>query len=191
MCKISIHAFIESDLTRKLGGQTQHLRKDHFEVKQIKKSGHSKNKCPRGRHTKKVNNTHRDVSEDSGSNEETDEETEKESLSDDDEDEEDSESQNCFSIKKKKDSQTWSSCSDSSVISENVAKHLGLKIDRNNVYALNGVTGKTKTLGTVNVIPITIGEGENSATIPDEFSVVPAEKDWDGKDKSLLILGTQ
>lgn len=81
--------------------------------------------------------------------------------------------------------------SDSSVISENVAKHLGLKIDRNNIHALNGVAGKTKTLGTVDVIPITIGEGENSATIPDEFSVVLTEKDRNGKDKSLLILGTQ
>jgi hypothetical protein len=81
--------------------------------------------------------------------------------------------------------------SDSSVISENVAKHLNLKIDRKNVHALNGVAGSTKTLGTINEIPITIGEGENLITISDEFSVVPTEKDRNGKDKSLLILGTQ
>ncbi|GBC20297.2 hypothetical protein GLOIN_2v1885507 [Rhizophagus irregularis DAOM 181602=DAOM 197198] len=81
--------------------------------------------------------------------------------------------------------------SDSSVISENVAKHLGLKIDRKNVHALNGVAGSTKTLGTINEIPITIGEGENLITISDEFSVIPTEKDRNGKDKSLLILGTQ
>ncbi|EXX65635.1 hypothetical protein RirG_131390 [Rhizophagus irregularis DAOM 197198w] len=81
--------------------------------------------------------------------------------------------------------------SDSSVISENVAKHLGLKIDRKNIHALNGVAGSTKTLGTINEIPITIGEGTNTVTISDEFSVIPTEKDRNGKDKSLLILGTQ
>jgi hypothetical protein len=81
--------------------------------------------------------------------------------------------------------------SDSSVISENVAKYLGLKIDRKNVHALNGVAGSTKTLGSINEIPISIGEGENLVTISDEFSVVPSEKDREGKDKSLLILGTQ
>ncbi|GBC25916.2 hypothetical protein GLOIN_2v1772633 [Rhizophagus irregularis DAOM 181602=DAOM 197198] len=81
--------------------------------------------------------------------------------------------------------------SDSSVISENVAKHLGLKIDRKNIHALNGVAGSTKTLGTINEIPITIGEGTNTVTISDEFSVIPTEKDQNGKDKSLLILGTQ
>ncbi|GBC10999.2 hypothetical protein GLOIN_2v1772633 [Rhizophagus irregularis DAOM 181602=DAOM 197198] len=80
--------------------------------------------------------------------------------------------------------------SDSSVISENVAKHLGLKIDRKNIHALNGVAGSTKTLGTINEIPITIGEGTNTVTISDEFSVIPTEKDRNGKDKSLLILGT-
>ncbi|CAB4426562.1 unnamed protein product [Rhizophagus irregularis] len=37
------------------------------------------------------------------------------------------------------------------------SKHLGLKIDRKNVHALNGVAGSTKTLGTINEIPITIG----------------------------------
>ncbi|GBC14369.2 hypothetical protein GLOIN_2v1772633 [Rhizophagus irregularis DAOM 181602=DAOM 197198] len=67
--------------------------------------------------------------------------------------------------------------SDSSVISENVAKHLGLKIDRKNIHALNGVAGSTKTLGTINEIPITIGEGTNTVTISDEFSVIPTEKD--------------
>ena len=40
-------------------------------------------------------------------------------------------------------------------------------------------------------IPITIGSGENTATIMDEFSVVSAEKDQNGNAKSLVILGTQ
>jgi hypothetical protein len=81
--------------------------------------------------------------------------------------------------------------SDSSVISENAAKYLGLKIDQNNVHSLNGVAGKTKTLGTVDAIPITIGEGENLATISDEFSVILTERNQNGKDKLLLILETQ
>ncbi|PKY35945.1 hypothetical protein RhiirB3_457586, partial [Rhizophagus irregularis] len=68
---IAIHGFIESDLTRRLGGQTQHLRRDHFGTGQVKKvtkatksslkrhcsncgrTGHSKNKCPRSKRTKK------------------------------------------------------------------------------------------------------------------------------------------
>ncbi|GET58826.1 hypothetical protein GLOIN_2v1885507 [Rhizophagus irregularis DAOM 181602=DAOM 197198] len=332
---VAIHTFIESDLTRKLGGQTQHLRKDHFGTGQVKKvtkttksspkrhcsncgrTGHSKNKCSRSRRTKKVNNTHIVDYEESESDEETDEETEEELT---EEEEEEDEPQNCFSVKKKLINKTdevfhaalksiiaslavqypllnhfvsdypvserkklWDvlsanmqdilsplahavntatpllptppadvpseveqkedktlnhairayqqknlywprpleinflqlddpndvatiSCkiknvcipyamidtgSDSSVISENVAKHLGLKIDRKNIHALNGVAGSTKTLGTINEIPITIGEGTNTVTISDEFSVIPTEKDRNGKDKSLLILGTQ
>ncbi|GET56614.1 hypothetical protein GLOIN_2v1885507 [Rhizophagus irregularis DAOM 181602=DAOM 197198] len=308
---VAIHTFIESDLTRK--------------------TGHSKNKCPRSRRAKKVNNTHIVDYEESESDEETDEETEEELT---EEEEEEDEPQNCFSktdevfhaalksiiaslaaqcpkeillqinaytnqayenlkdpllnhfvsdypvserkklwdvlsanmqdilsplahavntatpllptppadvpseVEQKEDKTLnhairayqqknlyWPrpleinffqlddpndvatiSCkiknvcipyamidtgSDSSVISENVAKHLGLKIDRKNIHALNGVAGSTKTLGTINEIPITIGEGTNTVTISDEFSVIPTEKDRNGKDKSLLILGIQ
>ncbi|GET65808.1 hypothetical protein GLOIN_2v1772633 [Rhizophagus irregularis DAOM 181602=DAOM 197198] len=113
---VAIHTFIESDLTRKLGGQTQHLRKDHFGTGQVKKvtkttksspkrhcsncgrTGHSKNKCSRSRRTKKVNNTHIVDYEESESDEETDEETEEELT---EEEEEEDEPQNCFSVKKK------------------------------------------------------------------------------------------
>ncbi|GET49787.1 hypothetical protein GLOIN_2v1885507 [Rhizophagus irregularis DAOM 181602=DAOM 197198] len=113
---VAIHTFIESDLTRKLGGQTQHLRKDHFGTGQVKKvtkttksspkrhcsncgrTGHFKNKCSRSRRTKKVNNTHIVDYEESESDEETDEETEEELT---EEEEEEDEPQNCFSVKKK------------------------------------------------------------------------------------------
>jgi transcription elongation factor Elf1 len=117
---VAIHAFIESDLTRNYGrGQTQHIRKDHFGTRQDKKvnatkssnrssrhcskcgkMGHTKNKCPRGKRTKKVNNTFIDDPEDSRSEEETDEETEEE-VSEEEEDEENFEPQNCFRAKKK------------------------------------------------------------------------------------------
>ncbi|RGB26432.1 hypothetical protein C1646_770459, partial [Rhizophagus diaphanus] len=88
---IAIHAFIESDLTRKLGaGQTQHLRRDHFGASQIRK-------YPRGKCTKKVNNTYIVDYEESESDEETDEETEKELT---EEEEKEDEPQNCFSSKR-------------------------------------------------------------------------------------------
>ena len=49
--------------------------------------------------------------------------------------------------------------SDSSIVSENVAKHLGLKIDRKKIHRLNGVASKSQSLGTVNDVPITIRMG--------------------------------
>ena len=49
--------------------------------------------------------------------------------------------------------------SDSSIISENVANHLGLKIDRKKVHRLNGVASKSHSLGTINYVPVTISNG--------------------------------
>jgi hypothetical protein len=80
--------------------------------------------------------------------------------------------------------------SDSSILSENVAKHLGLKIDRKNIHRLNGVASKSHSLGTVADVPITINDGTNSNTVLDDFSVVPTEFDRNGKELSLFILGT-
>src|SRR5271168_1828106 len=45
--------------------------------------------------------------------------------------------------------------SDSSIVSENVAKHLGLKIDRKKVYRLNVITSKSQFLGTISDVSIT------------------------------------
>lgn len=81
--------------------------------------------------------------------------------------------------------------SDSSIISENVAKHLGLKINRKKIHRLNGVASKSHSLGTVDSVPVTIEDGKNRDTIPDEFSVVPTEYDDNGNELSLFILGTQ
>ena len=49
--------------------------------------------------------------------------------------------------------------SDSSIISENMAKHLGFKIDRKKVHRLNGVASKAQSLGSVDDVPVTIGDG--------------------------------
>ena len=81
--------------------------------------------------------------------------------------------------------------SDSSIVSENVANYLGLKIDRKKVHRLNGVTSKSHSLRTVNNVPVTIGTEGDSDTISDEFSVVPTEYDDNEKEISLFILGTQ
>ena len=81
--------------------------------------------------------------------------------------------------------------SDSSIVSENVANHLGLKIDRKKVHRLNGVASKSHSLGTINYVPVTISNRQDNDTIPDEFSVVPTEYDDNGKELSLFILGTQ
>ena len=81
--------------------------------------------------------------------------------------------------------------SDVSIVSENVAKHLGLKIDKKKIHRLNGVASKSHSLGTVDSVPVTIEDGENRDTIPGEFSVVPTEYDDSGKELSLFILGTQ
>ena len=81
--------------------------------------------------------------------------------------------------------------SDSSIVSENVAKHLGLKIDRKKVHRLNGVASKSHSLGTADNVPVTISNAEDCLTISDEFSIVPTEYDDNGKELSLFILGTQ
>ncbi|RGB37320.1 hypothetical protein C1646_757094 [Rhizophagus diaphanus] len=85
--------------------------------------------------------------------------------------------------------------SDSSIFSDNIAELveelLGIKINRKKVHRLNGVASQSISIGTMDNVPITIGSGENTATITDEFSVVPAEKDQNGNAKSLVILGTQ
>ncbi|GBB89737.1 hypothetical protein RclHR1_16510006 [Rhizophagus clarus] len=79
----------------------------------------------------------------------------------------------------------------SSIVSENVTKHLGLKLDRKKIHRLNGVTSKSHSLGMIDSVPVTIDDGKNSDTILDEFLVIPTEYDDNGKELSLFILGTQ
>jgi hypothetical protein len=78
---------------------------------------------------------------------------------------------------------------DSSIFSENIAKlvveQLGLKLNRKKVHNLNGVASKSQSIGTFDEeIPISISSfsgGGNTATISNEFSVIPTEKDQNGK----------
>ena len=80
--------------------------------------------------------------------------------------------------------------SNTSVISDNIAKRLGLKIDKDTKYEINGYATHAYTIGTVYDLPITIGNGNDSVTQSDEFCVVMAERDKNRKEKSLLVLGT-
>src|SRR6185295_5560153 len=63
---------------------------------------------------------------------------------------------------------------------------LGLDIDKRKIYRLKGYATYAHTIGVIN-IPITIGD---NITESDEFSVVKAEKDQYGREKSLVVLGT-
>ena len=66
-----------------------------------------------------------------------------------------------------------------------------MNINEKKIHRLNGVASKSHSLGIVDSVPVTIEDGENRDTIPDEFSVVPTEYDDSGKELSLFILGTQ
>src|SRR5215216_6276218 len=85
--------------------------------------------------------------------------------------------------------------SDTSIFSDNIAELveelLGIKINRKKIHRLNGVASQSISIGTMDNVPVTIGSGENTASIIDDVSVVPAEKDRNGNAKSLVILGTQ
>jgi hypothetical protein len=77
-----------------------------------------------------------------------------------------------------------------SVISDNIVERLGLKIDRDTRYEISGYATQAYTIGTIYDIPITIRNENDSVTESDEFCVVMAEKDKNGKKKSLVVLGT-
>ncbi|RGB32868.1 hypothetical protein C1646_762394 [Rhizophagus diaphanus] len=79
--------------------------------------------------------------------------------------------------------------SDSSIISQNIAEKLGIEIDKNSSHEITGIASLAKTVGTIYDLPITIGQGKNELTITDEFLVIETERDKNGKEKSLIILG--
>ncbi|RHZ63692.1 hypothetical protein Glove_328g70 [Diversispora epigaea] len=128
---IAIHQFVENDLTRNYGRQSNHIKKEPFgqnnntkKVYAIKKPqkptkvtyrcsncekiGHKKNKCPKlSKKPKKVNYTYQSEPENSDQEDEPIEVLEDEDEENNEEDEEsipDTESQNCFNVKKKSDS---------------------------------------------------------------------------------------
>ena len=79
---------------------------------------------------------------------------------------------------------------DSVMITDNVIKHLGEKIDKKKVYNITGALGNSKSIGTAYNIPITIDNGKDSIIVYEEVTVLPTQKDRNGKDLSIVILGT-
>jgi hypothetical protein len=82
--------------------------------------------------------------------------------------------------------------SSDTLFTDNIPKLLGEKIDRKNIHNLTGAIGVSQSIGAVYNIPITIGTGEDTITVTEnEISVIPTKKDRNGKDLSILILGTK
>ncbi|RHZ66436.1 hypothetical protein Glove_307g60 [Diversispora epigaea] len=122
---IAIHQFVENDLTRNYGRQSNHIKKEPFgqnnntkkvyatkkpqkptkvtyKCSNCEKIGHRKNKCPKlGKKPKKVNYTYQSEPEISDQEDEVIEVLEDEDEENDEEDEEtipDTEPQNCFNL---------------------------------------------------------------------------------------------
>jgi hypothetical protein len=74
--------------------------------------------------------------------------------------------------------------SNTSIITENIARQLGFEIDKANVPKITGVASEARAIGSIYNLPITIGHGEDTTTISDEFAVVKDEKN-----KPLVLLG--
>ncbi|CAG8812607.1 17245_t:CDS:2, partial [Dentiscutata erythropus] len=84
-------------------------------------------------------------------------------------------------------SQTSSNYSEKAGRSPSSAKQDTLK----KIYRLTGAVGEKQSIGSFSDIPVTIGIENDTLTISDEFSVLPTEKDNNGNDISLFILGTR
>jgi len=81
---------------------------------------------------------------------------------------------------------------DSTLFSNNIPIYLGKKIDKKNACKLTGAIGVSQSIGTSYNIPITIGSGDDSITVlEEEVSIIPAKKDRNGNDISIVILGTK
>jgi len=80
---------------------------------------------------------------------------------------------------------------DDSLFTDDIPIHLGIKIDKKNVHKLTGAVGDSQSIGTSYNVPITIGNGENSITVHENMSVIPTKKDRNGKNISIMILGTK
>ena len=81
--------------------------------------------------------------------------------------------------------------SDGSLYTDNIPRYLGLKIDEKNVHKLTGAVGDSQSIGTSYNVPISIGTGNDYITVSEEISVIPTQKDRNGDDISIMILGTK
>ena len=77
--------------------------------------------------------------------------------------------------------------SNTSIITENIVKKLGLEIDTKSIPEIIGVGSSADTIGTVHDLPVTISslDKNDSITITDDFAVVKEDKNH-----LLVLLGT-
>ncbi|CAG8650170.1 14968_t:CDS:2 [Acaulospora morrowiae] len=79
-----------------------------------------------------------------------------------------------------------------SLYTDNIPEYLGIKIDKKNIHKLTGAVGDSQSIGTTYNVPITIGTEEDSITVFEkEISVISTKKNRNGKDISIMILGTK
>ncbi|CAB5367553.1 unnamed protein product [Rhizophagus irregularis] len=72
-----------------------------------------------------------------------------------------------------------------SVITENLANKLGLKIDTNNTSEITVLRNLAKTIGASYNVPIVLEQGDNRIEIVDDFAVIEEERN-----EPFLLLGT-
>ncbi|CAG8437849.1 3156_t:CDS:2, partial [Acaulospora colombiana] len=81
---------------------------------------------------------------------------------------------------------------DDSLYTDNIPEYLGIKIDNKNVNKLTGAVGNSQSIGTSYNVPISIDSEKDSITVSEkEISVIPTKKDRNGKDISIMMLGTK
>ncbi|CAG8496352.1 2900_t:CDS:2 [Acaulospora morrowiae] len=79
-----------------------------------------------------------------------------------------------------------------SLYTDNISEYLGIKIDKKNIYKLIGAVEDFQSIGTLYNVPITIGTEEDFIIVSEkEISVIPTKKNRNGKDISIMILGTK
>ncbi|RHZ72257.1 hypothetical protein Glove_243g15 [Diversispora epigaea] len=187
---IAIHQFVENDLTKNYGRQSNHIKKEPFGQNNNTRSA---KKYPSFvKKSKKVNNVYQSEPENSDDEEvvilkdNSDSEEEKEITSEN----ESQSSQirqnwpNPFEIDfldiKEPNDVTMILCrigdliiphaildtsANNSLYTDNIPEYLGIKIDKKNVYKLTGAVGDFQSIGTSYNVPITIGTGEDSITV--------------------------
>jgi hypothetical protein len=74
------------------------------------------------------------------------------------------------------------SCSDSSLISNSLAKRLDIEIDKSKTSPLRGIATKTDTVGIIDGLGVSIYDEDNEKVIEDDFLVID-------NDKNFLLLG--
>ncbi|CAG8611713.1 2090_t:CDS:1 [Paraglomus brasilianum] len=79
--------------------------------------------------------------------------------------------------------------SNDSLISDDIAEDMGLKIDTSNIPCITGVASKANVLGTSYNVPVSISDGINTISVNENFSIVKAEKNRNGDCKSLVLFG--